>query len=131
MGLISLNRNEGECKYNTMLLLTVSSGTASLRAQVCGKHKVRRGESSPGREVKCSHGTLHYLVGLVLYPPEKRSHVIQHPRGRILEQTNETTVTHSPRQFLQLRMFKTSTFTTLSLLKLKMKKSKTYRSDTM
>lgn len=45
------------------------------------------------------------------------------------ESTNKTTIKHNSRQFLQLRMFKMSTFTTFSLLKFKIKKSQTYYSS--
>lgn len=50
MGLISLNRNKGECKYNTMLLIVfffiVLLGFASLRAQVMWKMQGRKGEET-------------------------------------------------------------------------------------
>lgn len=82
-----------------------------------------RGGISPGREVKCSHGTFHYLIGFIFYSPVKWSQVIQHPWGRVLG-GSKTIVTYKRRQFIWLRMFKMSTTQTLALLELKIKEGK-------
>lgn len=82
-----------------------------------------RGGILPGREVKCPHGTFHYLIRFIFYSPVKWSQVIQYPWGRVLGGI-KTTVTSKKRQFLWLKMFKMSTTQTPALLKLKMKKAR-------
>ena len=109
-----------KCVITTMLLLFPMCYPLTVFSDVASQESWRRG-ISPGREVKCSHGTFHYLIGFIFYSPVKWSQVIQHPWGRVLG-GSKTTVTYKRKQFIWLRMFKMSTTQTLALLELKIKK---------